>query len=288
VAAYHFVLDGEIILVGQGALDFDALGQRIHPAASRVKMLSEKTPAELVVFDLLARDGEDLRPRPWRERRRLLAALLQEAPPAIRLTPVTDDGATALRWFAELEGSGLDGIIAKRDGEPYLPGKRQWVKLKHERTADCVVIGYRTSPDGGTLGSLLLGVYDDEGTMQYVGHISGFDAATRRRLLTQVSEMRLEGGAVADASGPAAERGRRPGGVSRWSSGKDPSWNAIRPEIVVEVRYDKLQSGQRFRHAAGFLRWRPDKAPEQCLFGDLLAQEPENLGTPWEVLTRAP
>jgi len=280
------VLDGEIILVGREGLDFDALGQRIHPAESRVKMLSETTPAEFVAFDLLALDGEDLRSRPWRERRKLLDDLLLDAPGSVRLTAVTPDPATALRWFADLEGSGLDGIIAKRDDERYLPGKRQWVKRKHERTADCVVIGYRASDGGKTLGSLLLGAYGDDRTLHYVGHISGFDTAARRAILEQVREMRLE--EAPDAAQISAELGRRPGGVSRWSSAKDPSWNAIRPEIVVEVRYDKLQSGERFRHAAGFLRWRPDKAPEQCRFSDIVAQEPENLGSPWQVLDRDP
>lgn len=280
------VLDGEIILVGAAGLDFDALGQRIHPAASRIQMLSKATPAEFVAFDLLALDGEDLRARPWSERRDLLRGLLSPPPASVRLTPTTADPATAMRWFEELEGSGLDGVIAKRDDEGYLPGRRQWVKRKHERTADCVVIGYRTSDEGRTLGSLLLGAYGAGGTLHYVGHISGFEAATRRALLAQLREMRLE--EVPDAAQISAEMGRRPGGLSRWSSGKDPSWNAIRPEIVVEVRYDKLQSGERFRHAAGFLRWRPDKAPELCLFSDIVAQEPQNLGTPWEVLARTP
>jgi ATP-dependent DNA ligase len=278
------VLDGEIILVARDGLDFDGLGQRIHPAESRIRMLSETTPAEFVAFDLLALEGEDLRSRPWRERRKLLDDLLASAPRSIRLTPTTTDPATALRWFVDLEGSGLDGVIAKRGDERYLPGKRQWVKRKHERTADCVVIGYRTSDDGKTLGSLLMGAYGDDGTLHYVGHISGFETAARRALLQQVSQMRLE--EAPDADQISAELGRRPGALNRWSSGKDQAWNAIRPEIVVEVRYDKLQSGERFRHAAGFLRWRPDKAPEQCLFRDIVAQEPENLGSPWNVLDR--
>ncbi len=266
-------------------LDFDALGQRIHPAASRIKLLSETTPTEFVAFDLLALDGHDLRSLPWQERHQLLRGLLAEPPPSVRLTPSTTDPALARRWFAELEGSGLDGVIAKRDDERYLPGKRQWIKYKHERTADCVVIGYRTSADKKTLGSLLLGAYDDGGTLHYVGHVSGFDTATRQALLQRVRQMRLE--ELPDAAQISAELGRRPGELNRWSGGKDPSWNAIRPELVVEVRYDKLQSGERFRHAAGFIRWRPDKAPERCLFRDLVAQEPEHLGSPWEVLDRS-
>lgn len=280
--AAQAVLDGEIILVGREGLDFDALGQRIHPAASRVQMLSATTPVEFVAFDLLALGGEDLRSRPWRERRMLLEDLLASASGPARLTPVTTDPRTALRWFVDLEGSGLDGIIAKRQDERYVSGKRQWVKRKHERTADCVVIGYRTSEDGRTLGSLLLGAYGDDGTLQYVGHISGFETATRRALLQQLRRLRLE--EAPDPAQVSAELGRRPGGFNRWSAGKDPSWNAIRPDIVVEVRYDKLQSGERFRHAAGFLRWRADKAPEKCLFADIVAQEPENLGSPWGVL----
>lgn len=279
------VLDGEIVLVGRSGLDFDALGQRIHPAASRIKMLSETTPTEFVAFDLLSLDGRDLRPLPWSARHELLRDLLASAPPSVRMTPSTTDPALGRRWFVELEGSGLDGVIAKRDDERYLPGKRQWVKYKHERTADCVVIGYRTSEDGNTLGSLLLGAYGEGGRLHYVGHVSGFDTASRRALLQQVREMRLE--ELPDAAQVSAEMGRRPGGLSRWSAGKDPSWNAVRPELVLEVRYDKLQSGERFRHAAGFLRWRPDKAPERCLFRDIVAQEPENLGSPWDVLDRS-
>ncbi|MFZ0214577.1 MAG: ATP-dependent DNA ligase, partial [Candidatus Dormiibacterota bacterium] len=207
------VLDGEIVVVTEAGLDFDALGQRIHPAASRIALLAGQTPAEFVAFDVLAIGGEDLRSQPLSERRTRLERLLAGVPPPIRLTPSTTDAAAAERWFVELEGAGLDGVIGKRLGEAYLPGKRAWVKRKHDRTADCVVIGFRRSADGSTLGSLLLGLYDGAGTLQYVGHTSGFAVAARRQVLAQLEPLQLA---------ESTTMGRRPGALSRWSGGKDP------------------------------------------------------------------
>lgn len=256
------VLDGEIIIIGSDGLDFDALQQRLHPAASRVKMLSEKTPASFVGFDILAIADDDVRPKPLGERRRHLEALLVRVAPPVHLTPYTRDLETGRRWLAEFEGAGLDGVIAKSWEQPYLAGKRGWVKIKHERTADCVVIGYRLSNDGSALGALLLGLYDDQRKLHYVGHTSSFDAATRRRLITELDPLR-------QGAEQHLGRGRMPGGVSRWSRGKETEWVGLRPELVCEVTYDKLQSGMRFRHATGFKRWRPDKPPEECRFDQI-------------------
>lgn len=254
----RWLIDGEVILALDHGLDFDALSQRIHPAASRIRMLAEKTPASYVAFDALDVDGDSLVATPMEERRRRLEALLGSPPERIALTPRTSDPELARSWFLTYEGAGLDGVIAKRLGEHYLPGKRAWVKLKHRRTADCVLIGYRLSNDGSGVGSLLLGLHDGDGVLHYVGHTSSFDAATRRALLAELRPMRIE---------PTGEEmGRAPGGLSRWSQGKTQEWVGVRPERVVEVSYEKLQAGQRFRHAARFLRWRGDKRPAECTF----------------------
>ncbi|GAC1656751.1 MAG: ATP-dependent DNA ligase [Candidatus Dormibacteraceae bacterium] len=258
----RFVLDGEIIIVGSDGLDFDALQQRLHPAASRVRMLSGRTPAEFVGFDVLAIGDLDLRPQPLSVRRDHLERLLAKVRLPLHLTPYTREAATGRRWLAEFEGAGLDGVIAKSWTQPYLPGKRGWVKIKHERTADCVVIGYRLSKDGTSLGSLLLGLYDAGGDLHYVGHTSSFDAATRRRLLESLQPLR-------EGAEHGKDRGRMPGGPSRWSRGAETEWVGVRPELVCEVAYDKLQSGQRFRHATGFRRWRPDKPPTHCRFDQI-------------------
>jgi ATP-dependent DNA ligase len=254
----RLVLDGELILIGRGGLDFDALQQRIHPADSRVRMLSEATPARYVAFDLLAEGDEDLRRLPLEERRARLEAALADPPDSIDITPYTRDPSLAREWFEVFEGAGLDGVIAKSWSQPYIPGKRGWLKVKHERTADCVVIGYRLSSDGGSLGSLLLGLYDSEGRLHYVGHTSSFGAAQRRELLARLEPMKE----------PARwdDMGRAPGGPSRWTRGRETEWVSIRPELVCEVAFDKLQSGERFRHASRFLRWRPDRTPESCGF----------------------
>ncbi len=254
------VFDGEIVVVGRAGLDFDALQQRLHPAESRVRLLSARTPAYFVAFDLLAEAGDDLRHRPLGERRARLEAVLAAVPPPLFLTPYTTDRLEGRRWFEQFEGAGLDGVIAKRWDQPYLPGKRGWVKVKHERTADCVVIGFRWSSDHSSLGSLLLGLHDGDGALHYVGHTSGFSAAARREVLERLLPLREE------RPQAAASEVRAPGGPSRWSRGRDTDWESIRPELVCEVSFDKLQSGERFRHAAGFRRWRPDKPPRDCTF----------------------
>jgi DNA ligase D-like protein (predicted ligase) len=260
--AEQLVLDGEIIVITRDGLDFDALQQRIHPAESRIRMLSAKTPARFVAFDLIALGGEDLRGEALRDRRRRLEEVLRDAQPPVHLTPCTEDVATAEEWFRVFEGAGLDGVIAKSRSQPYVPGKRLWVKVKHERTCDCVVIGWRWDKNREALGSLLLGLYDAGGELQYVGHTSSFDARTRRELRARLGALQTEI--------PEERRGRMPGGPSRWSRGRDAAdWQAVRPELVCEVAYEKLQSGDRFRHAARFLRWRPDKPPAECGFDQI-------------------
>ena len=262
VGSSRYVLDGELVVVTQVGLDFDALGQRIHPAESRVRMLAGQTPARFVAFDLLAIDGQDLRKAPLRQRRERLAELLDGVPPPIHLTPTTHDVGVAREWFSVFEGAGLDGVIAKSWEQAYVPGKRLWVKVKHERTCDCVVIGWRWDKEHKALGSLLLGLYDVEGHLHYVGHTSAFDAKTRRELLAILEPLRNE---------PTQdEMTRRPGGPSRWSRGREMAdWESVRPELVCEVAFEKLQSGERFRHAARFLRWRPDKPPAECGFDQI-------------------
>ena len=258
------VLDGEIVVVGASGLDFGALQQRVHPAASRVKMLSEATPAWFIAFDLLAEGREDLRKLGLGERRQRLERLLKGVRKPIFLTPYTRHARTAQQWFETFEGAGLDGVIAKSWSGPYVPGKRLWVKVKHQRTADCVVIGWRKTSDGKTLGALLLGLYDRKGTIHYVGHTSSFNAAERKELIEKLKPLQTEIPEEEWHTNP----GRMPGGISRWSRGKakDSEWVAVRPELVCEVTYDKLEAGERFRHATGFLRWRTDKPPRKCTF----------------------
>jgi ATP-dependent DNA ligase len=258
------VVDGEIVIATPEGLDFDALLLRIHPAQSRVRLLASETPATYVAFDLLAEDDEDLSGAPTAERRARLERMLPKAatdePPRglqVVLTPQTDNLEVGRDWFEGLEALGLDGLIARRAESPYSPGKRTMVKLKHKRTADCVVGGYRLGKDGTGIGSLLLGVFDDNGNLHYIGHTSSFKAAERRELLERLR-------AFEDAAGGFGP-GRMPGGPSRWTGGKDTSWVSLRPELVCEVAYDHLQ-GYRFRHAATFLRWRDDKRPEECTF----------------------
>jgi ATP-dependent DNA ligase len=274
------VLDGEIVIATSGGLDFDALQLRLHPAASRVSKLAHETPASFVAFDALAIDGRDLRSEPQSERRRALESLLARARPPLYLTPATTDRGIAHEWLTRFEGAGLDGVIAKRLDAAYQPGRRVMLKIKHVRTADCVVAGFRWHKAGeGVVGSLLLGLYDGDGVLQHVGVTSSFTMATRRQLARELAPLRK--GALADHpwrdwAGAAAESSRMPGGQSRWSAGKDLSWEPLRVERVCEVKYDHLQ-GDRFRHAAIFLRWRPDKPPRECTYDQLEATTPYEL-----------
>jgi len=256
------VVDGEVVVVRGDRLDFDALQNRLHPAESRVRLLAGETPATLVAFDLLADGGEDLRPAPFAERRQRLEALAGGLPAPWALTPSTTDREVARRWFHEFEAAGCDGIVAKRLAGAYLEGKRDMVKVKHRRTVDCVVGGYRPLDDGAGLGSLLLGLYDAVGRLHFIGHCSGFPEKDRGDLLA-----RFEGLRSADSFGAAGEV-RRPGAESRWSAGKDLSWVPVRPEVVAEVSYDQLTGG-RFRHATRFERWRPDKDAAACTLDQL-------------------
>jgi ATP-dependent DNA ligase len=265
LSASKVVLDGELVVAGEDGLDFGALQQRVHPAESRVRMLSEATPAWYVAFDILAEGDADLRKQPLGERRKRLEKLLKGVKQPIFLTPYTRDPKTAEQWFNRFEGAGLDGVMAKSWDGIYVPGKRNWVKIKHQRTADCVVIGWRKTSDGTTLGSLLLGLYDKKGTMHYVGHTSSFNAAQRKELIAKLKPLQTEISEEEWKGNP----GRMPGGLSRWSRGKDTEWVAVRPELVCEVSYDKLEAGERFRHATGFIRWRTDKKPKQCGFDQI-------------------
>ena len=265
LAKKQLVLDGELVVVGKNGLDFGALQQRVHPAESRVRMLSQATPAWFIAFDLLAEGETDLRKEPLSERRKRLEQVLKGAGEPIFLTPNTRDAATANEWFRSFEGAGLDGVIAKRWDGIYVPGKRLWVKIKHQRTCDCVVIGWRKSSDGTSLGALLLGLHDSKGTLQYVGHTSSFNAAERKALIAKLKPLTIE---IPEQEWKA-NPGRMPGGQSRWSRGNDTEWVAVRPELVCEVAYDKLEAGERFRHATRFLRWRTDKKPRKCGFDQI-------------------
>ena len=268
------VLDGEVVIVGENGLDFEALLLRIHPAASRVKLLAEQTPSSYVAWDLLAIGDEDLREVPLEERRARLEKLLGKAKPPVHLSPATRDRALAEDWFHRFEGAGLDGVMAKRLDEAYLPGARTMFKVKHSRTADCVVAGFRWHKKGpGTMiGSLLLGLYDDEGKLHHVGVTSAFTTAVRQKLVKELAPLRenaLEHHPWRDWAEAQAHEGQRlPGAQSRWNAGKDLSWEPLRPERVCEVKYDHMQ-GTRFRHGAHFLRWRPDKPPEDCRYDQL-------------------
>jgi ATP-dependent DNA ligase len=274
------VVDGEIVIATSGGLDFDALQLRLHPAQSRVAKLAKETPASFVAFDLLAVDGRSLLPAPQAERRTLLEKLLAKARPPLYLTPVTRDRDLAQDWLERFEGAGLDGVIAKPDAAPYQPGKRAMVKVKHARTAECVVAGFRWHKSGkDTVGSLLLGLYDDSGVLQHVGVTSAFTMATRKQLAKELAPLRkdaMQDHPWRDWAGGAAESSRMPGGQSRWSAGKDLSWEPLRIERVCEVKYDHMQ-GERFRHAAIFLRWRPDKRPQDCRYDQLEVTRPYEL-----------
>ncbi len=275
------VLDGEVVIAGPEGLQFEALLLRIHPAASRVALLAAETPASFVAWDLLALGDEDLRAVPQGERRARLEQALAGVAAPIHLTPATRDRATAGDWFDRFEGAGLDGVVAKRLDAPYQPGKRAMLKLKHKRTADCVVAGFRWHVNGpGTLvGSLLLGLFDADGRLHHVGVTSSFTMERRAELVGFLEPYRadaLDGhpwGEWAEWAAAAEASGQRlPGATSRWNRGKDLSWEALRPELVCEVAFDHLQ-GDRFRHAATFQRWRPDRDPASCRY-DQLAETP--------------
>ncbi len=265
------VVDGEIVLARSGGLDFDALQQRIHPAASRVTMLSKQTPASFIAFDLLALGDQDLTARPFQERRAALERALRDARPPIHLTPATRDRATAQRWFEQFEGAGLDGVVAKPLDGTYQPDKRTMFKIKHERTADCVVAGYRLHKSGpDAIGSLLLGLYTDDGSLASVGVVGAFPMARRRELLGELQPLvtTFEDHPWDWAKQEAGTRTPREAEQSRWSAGKDLSFVPLRPQRVVEVRYDHME-GSRFRHTTQFVRWRPDREPRSCTYQQL-------------------
>jgi ATP-dependent DNA ligase len=273
-----FVADGEIVRVADGAMDFDQLQLRLHPAESRVRKLAGEIPATLVLFDLVREGADDLASRALAERRERLDVVAgrrgwAEAPgdlasmppaPSVLVAPWTADVEVARAWFDDEDGLGQDGILAKRDDQPYLPGERAWVKVKHRRTLDVVIGGYRLSKTRDGVGALLLGLYDDDGTLHYVGHTSSFKSAERRELLGRMRE--LEGGA-------SFEGGRAPGGPSRWTAGRDLEWVAIEPVLVAEVTIDRMQYG-RIRHAATFVRWREDREPKSATFAQVGVDPP--------------
>ncbi len=266
------VVDGEIVVVGARGLEFELLQLRLHPAASRVAKLAASTPASFVAFDLLALGGRDLLAAPQAERRARLEDTLADAGAPVHLTPATRDRTLAAEWFRRFEGAGLDGVIAKPERSTYQPGKRAMVKIKHVRSADCVVAGFRWHKEGeGIVGSLLLGLYDDAGTLQHVGVTSSFTMATRQALAKELEPLRRNALAAhpwREWANATETSQRMPGAQSRWSAGKDLSWEALRIERVCEVKYDHLQ-GNRFRHAATFVRWRPDKQPRDCRYDQL-------------------
>ena len=275
------VVDGELVVVTDDGLDFDTLQLRLHPAESRVARLAAETPASFVAFDLLAVDDRDLTGEPFTERRRLLEGALGGDHEHVRLTPVTDDADVAEDWFRRFEGAGFDGVMAKPSAAPYRQDKRDMLKVKHQRTADCVVGGYRLHKDGEGVGSLLLGLYDADGHLHHVGVAASFAAPLRRSLLADVESLRddaLDGHPWGEWAAAMGQDGttRMPGGMSRWNATKDLSWEPVRAERVVEVRYEHVLSG-RFRHTARFVRWRDDKLPEACTYDQLEAVAPAEL-----------
>lgn len=279
------VLDGEVVIAGNGGLDFEALLLRIHPAASLVNLLARHTPASFVAWDLLAIGDEDLRALPLSARRHRLEQALAGASKPAHLSPATRDRGVTENWFRRFEGAGLDGVMAKRLDEPYRPGERTMIKVKHARTADCVVAGFRWHKNGaGTMvGSLLLGLNDDTGRLHHVGVTAAFSNVVRKELVAELEPLRINAlerhpwGDWANAQEEANAMGQRlPGATSRWNRGKDLSWEPLRPERVCEVAYDHMQ-GTRFRHAAQFVRWRSDKRPDQCRYDQLEVTVPYEL-----------
>ncbi len=279
------VVDGEIVIVQDGELDFDSLQLRLHPAASRVKLLSTQIPASVVFFDLLCHGKRDLRNEPFQVRRRELESMLASAAPPIHLTPATQNRELAADWFQRFEGAGLDGVVAKHVSGIYEPNKRVMLKVKHERDCDCVVAGFRWHKKGDRtlLGSLLLGLYDDAGSLQHVGVCASFSTAKRKELVEFLAPYRRDALAShpwkhwADQGGDEDPK-RMPGGQSRWSQGKDLSWEPLRPELVIEVAYDHMQ-GARFRHTAQFRRWRSDKKSTDCTYAQLEVVPPQELAS---------
>jgi ATP-dependent DNA ligase len=277
------VVDGEVVVTSEDGLDFDALQQRIHPAESRVRRLAAETPARFVAFDLLALDDRSLLEEPFRDRRAELERALAKAEAPVHLTPSTSDRSVAQDWFVRFEGAGLDGVIAKPAGGEYVQDKRVQFKVKHQRTADCVVAGYRVHKDGEGVGSLLLGLYDEDGRLHHMGVASSFSAARRRELVAEVKPHEAKDlsdhpwGEWAVAEAHASEgHGRMPGGQSRWNAKKDLSFTPLRPELVAEVAYERVDSG-RFRHSARLLRWRPDRDAASCTFDQLEVTPPYEL-----------
>jgi len=277
------VVDGEIVIARNGALDFDALQLRIHPAESRVKLLSRQTPASIVLFDLLAVGARDFRREPFQDRRKKLESILSAARPPIYITPATDDSSLARDWFRRFEGAGFDGVMAKSKRGTYESDKRTMVKLKHERECDCVVAGFRWYRTGKrpAIGSLLLGLYVDDGNLQHVGVCGSFSLEKRHELVGFLEPYRKNAASRHPwnaSDGPDRQDGlsKKPGAQSRWSQGKDLSWEPLRIELVAEVAYDHMQSG-RFRHMAQFRRWRFDKKPADCTYAQLEVAPPEEL-----------
>jgi ATP-dependent DNA ligase len=276
------VLDGDIVIAADGGLDFESLQLRIHPAASRVKLLSQQIPASVVFFDLLCMGDRDMRGVAFQDRRRELETLLASAAPPLHLTPATSDSDMAADWFRRFEGAGLDGVMAKPVAGTYESDKRLMLKVKHERDCDCVVAGFRwhKKGEGEAIGSLLLGLFDDAGALQHVGVCASFTNAKRRELVEFLAPYR-DNALVNHPWRSWAEQGdgaghRMPGGQSRWSQGKDLSWEPLRPELVVEVAYEHMQ-GTRFRHMAQFRRWRTDKKPTDCTYAQLEVVAPQEL-----------
>ena len=279
------VLDGEIVIAKDTGLDFEALQLRLHPAASRVKLLSKQIPASIVFFDILCVGDHDLRSEPFERRREQLKTVLAPAIPPLHLTPATRDAEVASDWFRRFEGAGLDGVIAKPASGIYEPNKRVMLKVKHERECDCVVAGFRwyKKTEHPAVGSLLLGLFDDSGALQHVGVCASFTAERREELVDFLAPYRRNALTdhpwrqwAAHASEDGGEPRRMPGGQSRWSQGKDLSWEPLRPELVVEVTYEHMQ-GSRFRHMSHFKRWRPDKPPSACTYAQLEVVPPQEL-----------
>jgi ATP-dependent DNA ligase len=262
------VVDGEIVIAADDRLHFEALLERIHPADSRVRMLAERTPASFVAFDLLAIGDESLMDTAYEDRMSALDDALGSSSAPVYRTRRTTDPDVARDWFGQFEGAGLDGLVVKAADLQYRPGQRAMSKVKHERTADCVVAGFRWHKSGPVVGSLLLGIYDDSGVLQHVGVVAAFSAVRRKSLLDELAPYRADAAAGHPWLGDGGDGDRRPGAVSRWNAGKDLSFEPLRPELVVEVRYDHME-GTRFRHTAQFARWRPDRTPESCTYDQL-------------------